>query len=216
MLRISMDSKAKVKVGNLSRGGKDRRQKAPKADDHDTEWPSVRVPFGILNLQTDALTLYLGESAETPDFIVDCLSHWWPDNRTEYRQITTLAINLDSGGATRSTRTQFIKRMVSFARQNHLSLELIDYPPYHSKYNPIERCWAALEQFWKGAILDSVETTLQWASNMMWKGLRPIVHPVTGCYEKGIKVDAKTLASFRVDWQPLAELPKWAITINPA
>ena len=216
VLCISMDSKAKVKVGNLSRGGKDRRQEAPHADDHDTEWQSVLVPFGILNLQTDALTLYLGESAETPDFIVDCLSHWWQDNRAAYRHITTLAINLDSGGATRSNRTQFIKRMVSFARHYQVRLELIYYPPYHSKYNPIERCWAALEQFWNGAILDSVETTLQWAGNMMWKGLKPSVHQMTGCYEKGIKVDAMTLASFRVDWHPSTELPKWAITINPA
>ena len=137
VLRISIDSKAKVKVGNLSRGGKDRRQQAPQADDHDTEWQSVLVPFGILNLQTDELALYLGESAETPDFIVDCLSHWWQVNQAAYRDIQTLAINLDSGGATRSNRTQFIKRMVSFARQHQLCLELIYYPPYHSKYNPI-------------------------------------------------------------------------------
>lgn len=215
VLRLSIDSKAKVKVGNLSRGGQDRRQSAPQADDHDTEWQSVVVPFGILNLQTDALTFYLGESAETPDFIVDCLSHWWQDNRVKYRHITTLAINLDNGGATRSNRTQFIKRMVSFARQHQLCLELIYYPPYHSKYNPIERCWAALEQFWNGAILNSVETTLQWASNMRWKGLKPVVNHVTSTYEKGITVDAQALASFRVDWHPSAALPKWAVTINP-
>lgn len=216
VLRLSIDSKAKVKVGNLSRGGKDRRQHAPKADDHDTEWQSVLVPFGILNLQTDELTLYIGESAETSDFIVDCLSQWWQDHRADYRHINTLAINLDGGSATRSNRTQFIKRLVSFARQSQLSLELIYYPPYHSKYNPIERCWAALEQFWNGAILDSVATTLNWASNMTWKGRMPVVHHVTAYYEKGIKVDAKTLASFRVDWHPSAELPQWAITINPA
>ncbi|MEM6867172.1 MAG: transposase [Cyanobacteria bacterium P01_C01_bin.121] len=215
VLRLSIASKAKVKVGNLSRGGKDRRQSAPQADDHDTEWQSVVVPFGILNLQTDALALYLGESAETPDFIVDCLNHWWQEHRVEYRHIATLAINLDSGGATRSNRTQFIKRMVSFARQHQLRLELIYYPPYHSKYNPIERCWAALEQFWNGAILDSIETTLQWASNMSWKGVKPVVNHVTGTYEKGIKVDAQTLASFQVDWHPSAALPKWAIMINP-
>ena len=76
VLRISIDSKAKVKVGNLSRGGKDRRQKAPRADDHDTEWQQVLVPFGIPNMQTDELTMYVGESAETPDFIVDCLIRW--------------------------------------------------------------------------------------------------------------------------------------------
>ncbi len=216
MLRVSIDAKAKVKVGNLSRGGKDRRQQSPKADDHDTDWTHRLVPFGLLNLQTDELTIYVGESAETPDFIVDCLTHWWRDNQPDYPEITTLAINLDGGSATRSDRTQFIKRLVTFARDSRLTLELIYYPPYHSKYNPIERCWAALEQFWNGAILDSVETTLQWASNMMWKGIEPIVYHVTDVYEKGIKVDAETLATFRVDWHPSEDLPKWAITINPA
>ena len=216
VLRISIDSKAKVKVGNLSRGGKDRRQVAPKADDHDTSWQSVLVPFGIVNMQTDELTIYMGQSAETPDFIVDCLTHWWQAHQLDYPEVNTLAINLDGGSATRSDRTQFIKRMVMFARDTGLTLELIYYPPYHSKYNSIERCWSALEQFWNGAILDSVETVLQWASNMMWKGMEPIVHHVTDVYETGVTVDAETLADFRLDWHPDEKLPKWAITINPA
>ncbi|MGF1497496.1 MAG: hypothetical protein ACFB8W_11820 [Elainellaceae cyanobacterium] len=65
-------------------------------------------------------------------------------------------------------------------------------------------------------MLDSVETTLRWAGNMTWKGLHLAVHHVTDVYQKGIKVDAKTLASFRVDWHPSEDLPRWAITINPA
>ena len=210
-----MDAKAKVKVGNLSRGGKDRRQLVPKADDHDTEWQQVLVPFGILNLQSDELAVYLGESAETPDFVVDALTLWWQDNKGDYRDITTLAINLDSGSATRSNRTQFIKRLVTFARESGLALELIYYPPYHSKYNPVERCWAALELFWNGAILDSVETTLEWLRHMSWKGFEPVVYHLKGCYEKGIKVGADELAEFRVDWHPAQDLPKWAITIHP-
>lgn len=210
-----MDAKAKVKVGNLSRGGRDRRRESPKADDHDTQWSAVLVPFGILNLQTDELTILFGESAETPDFVVDCLANWWAYNKEKYSEITTLAINLDGGGATRSNRTQFIKRLVTFARDSGLTLELIYYPPYHSKYNPVERCWAALEQFWHGAILDSVETTIEWASHMMWKGFEPVVHHLRGTYEKGISVDAEALAEFRVDWQPSENLPKWAITIHP-
>ena len=144
VLRVSLDSKAKVKVGNLSRGGKDRRLKAPKADDHDTEWSGRVVPFGILNMQTDELALYLGQSAETPDFIVDCLEHWWTQNEADYPEIHTLAINLDSGSATRSDRTHFIKRMVTFSRESGLTLELIYYPPYHSKYNPFAKRAAGL------------------------------------------------------------------------
>lgn len=203
-----------MKVGNLSRQGKDRRQHAPQADDHDMEWQQVMTPFGILNMQNDALAIYMGESAETPDFIVDCLEHWWTVNRPDYLSVKTLAIDLDGGSATRSNRTQFIKRMVNFSRQSGVSIQLIYYPPYHSKYNPIERCWAALEQFWNGAILDSVETVLNWAGNMTWKGNSPVIQRMAQTYEKGISVDATTLAPYRADWHPSDTLPHWAITIG--
>ena len=50
VLRLSIDSKAKVKIGNLSRNGKARALEAPKADDHDEHWDAVLVPFGILDV----------------------------------------------------------------------------------------------------------------------------------------------------------------------
>ena len=202
-MRLSIDSKARVKLSNLSRGGKDRRQHAPQADDHDTQWQGTALPFDILNLQADEVSLYFGESAETSDFIVDCLEHWWATHQARYATIKTLAIDLDGGSATRSNRTQFIKRMVAFSRHSGLSFQLIYYPPYHSKHNPIERCWAALEQFWNVAILDSVETVLQWASNLRWKGAQPLVEHIQQVYETGVSVDAnprdlsRGLASFR-------------------
>ena len=123
ILRISIDSKAKVNLGNLSRGGKDRRQHGPQADDHDTQWPGAVLPFGILNLATDELALYLSESAETSDFIVDCLEQWWRRYPPRYPDIKTLAIDLDGGSATRSNRTQFIKRMVMFSCQSGLAIQ---------------------------------------------------------------------------------------------
>jgi len=45
VLRLSIDSKARVKLGNLSRGGKDRRQQAPQANDHDTQWQGTVLPL---------------------------------------------------------------------------------------------------------------------------------------------------------------------------
>ena len=214
-LRISLDSKAKVKIGNLSRQGKDRCQQAPKADDHDDHWEAVLVPFGILNCATDQLSIYFGQSAETSDFIVDCLEHWWQDNQANFDEIDTLAINLDGGSSTRSNRTQFIKRMVSYSRHTGLRIRLVYYPPYHSKYNPIERCWAALENYWNGAILDSIEAAVEWASNMTWKGIQPIVHLIEGIYEKGIKVAPDELVAYREHWLPSQTLPKWDVTILP-
>lgn len=214
-LRLSIDTKAKLKIGNLSRGGKARTQQAKQADDHDTQWHSVLVPFGILNTQSDQLSIYLGQSAETSDFIVDCLTTWWGDNQLDYPHLDEWVIDLDGGSATRSDRTQFIKRMVELSQAIQLRIRLIYYPPYHSKYNPIERCWAALENYWNGAILDSVEAAVQWASNMTWKGVVPIVHRVETIYEKGIKVLSETLEQYQPFWQRSETLPKWDITIVP-
>ena len=159
-LRVSIDSKAKVKVGNLSRGGKSRTLEPRKADDHDTQWNSTLVPFGILNLHSDQLSIYMGQSAETSDFVVDCLTAWWHQNHRYYPTLEEWVIDLDGGAATRSNQTQFIKRMVELAQIIGIRIRLIYYPPHHSKYNPIERCWAALENYWNGAILDSIETAL--------------------------------------------------------
>lgn len=214
-MRLSIDTKARVKIGNLSRGGKARGLEAQKADDHDTEWQAVLVPFGILNTETDQLSIYFGQSAETSDFVVDCLSAWWDAHRQQYSHIQELVIDLDGGAATRSNRTQFIKRIVQFSQATHLRIRLVYYPPYHSKYNPIERCWAALENYWNGAILDTVETALEWAKQMTWRGVSPLVSLVKTVYEKGIKVTATELEAFRPFWQGSESLPKWDITVNP-
>ena len=215
-LRISLDSKAKVKIGNLSREGKARYIEPLKADDHDSEWTAVLVPLGILDVRGERLSIYFGQSAETSDFVADCLELWWQENQAIYPGLEELVIDLDGGAATRSNRTQFIKRMVEFARKTQWQIRLIYYPPYHSKYNPIERCWAVLENYWNGAILDSIDAALNWASNMTWKGIKPLVHLVEGTYEKGVKVLAKELEQLQPFWQRSEASPKWDVTVLPS
>jgi transposase len=63
--------------------------------------------------------------------------------------------------------------MVEFADRHQLSIRLVYYPPYHSKYNPIERCWGILEMHWNGTLLSTIEKALKWAETMTWKGLHP-------------------------------------------
>ncbi|PSB14066.1 hypothetical protein C7B65_26775 [Phormidesmis priestleyi ULC007] len=215
-LRLSIDSKAKVKIGNLSRNGKARTLEPKAADDHDTAWQAVLVPFGILNTDTNQLSIYLGQSAETSDFIVDCLTTGWDDHQSHYPELDEWVIDLDRGAATRSDRTQFIKRMVELSQAIGLRIRLIYYPPYHSKYNPIERCWAALENYGNGAILDSVEAAVQWATHMTWKGIAPTVQLVDPIYEKGIKVLPEELERYQPFWHRSKTLSKWDITIVPA
>ena len=96
-----------MKIGDLSRGGKARTLEPNLALDHDMNWNAVLVPFGILNTETDQLSIYLGQSAETSDFIVDCLADWWKNNQAQYGNLEELVIDLDGGGATRSEITGY-------------------------------------------------------------------------------------------------------------
>jgi transposase len=85
---------------------------------------------------------------------------WWEAVRTRFPHISPLVLNGDNGPENHSRRTQFMQRMVEFVQQYHVPVRLAYYPPYHSKYNPIERCWGILENHWNGALLDSVDAVL--------------------------------------------------------
>jgi len=214
-LRISIDSKAKLDIGNFSRGGKLRGKEAVKADDHDMHGKEKLVPFGILVVFRSFLTIIFGTSGETSDFIVDCLQKWWNDNKESYTHINQLVINLDNGPQNSSTRTQFMKRMVEFAERNNLEVVLVYYPPYHSKYNPIERCWGALERHWNGTLLDGIDTILGWARTMTWKGIHPVVELLDEAYENGVRITKKAFKKIEQCFERDESLPKYCIRIQP-
>ncbi len=75
-----------------------------------------------------------------------------------------------------------------------LEIELVYYPPYHSKLNAVERCWGALEQHWNGTLLTSISTTLNWARSMTWKKLQPVVRVLNGIYRRGVKLTKNEIA----------------------
>ena len=198
-----------------SRGGTSRCRKAVKADDHDMGLKDKLAPFGILNMMTGLLTIIFGVSFETSDFIVDCLEQWWDDNKDQHSHIKQLVINLDNGPQNSSHRTQFMKRMIEFADKNNLEIVLAYYPPYHSKYNPVERCWGILENHWSATLLNTLAITLAWAKTMTWKGLSPVVKLLETTYQKGVKMSKKAFTAIgnRIDRNP--SLPKYYMTIQP-
>ena len=214
-LRISIDTKAKVDLCDSSRGGTSRCKKAVQASDHDMGLKDKLAPFGILNLMTGLLTIMFGVSFETSDFIVDCLERWWDENKEQNSHIKQLVINLDNGPQNSSHRTQFMKRMIEFADKNNLEIVLVYYPPYYSKYNPIERCWGILENHWSATLLDAMETTLEWAKTMTWKGISPVIKLVETAYQKGVRMGKKAFNALanRIDRD--TALPKYYVTIQP-
>lgn len=178
--------------------------------------PEMKLtPYGILDVLGKMLSIFFGTSFETSDFIVDCLEMWWEKNRVNYLHINELAINLDNGPNSASGRTQFIRRMTEFSERTGLRIRLIYYPPYHSKYNPIERCWGILEEHWNGEVLDSISKAVNWARTMTWKGINPVVQLVEKSYKKGIRLTKKEMRPYEDKIIRSRTLPKWSVIIEP-
>ena len=210
-----MDCKATVKIGEYSRGGKTRGDN--KAADHDMGCQEKYTPFGIVDEDSGQLHLVFGNSAKTSDFIVDGLYDWWNHlPRQERQAFSCLQIKADNGPESNGRRTQLLNRMMEFADHIGKPIQLLYYPPYHSKYNPVERCWGILEKHWNGAKLADVDAMLGWASSMTWKGIHPVVALTRKIYEKGVSLSKEAMAAVedRLERNPL--LPKWDILIRPA
>lgn len=214
-LRISMDTKATVNLGEYSRGGKSRGLKAVKALDHDMASKAKLIPGGLLEPVSGRSFLFFGESYKTSDFMIDGLEAWWEQRKSALSGIRTLVINSDNGPECSGHRTRYLQRLVEFADKAGLTIRLVYYPPYHSKYNAIERFWAGLEKSWNGYLLDSQETVLKRAGNFIWKGQQAVVSMMAGVYEKGVKLAADQVRELEARLQRSTALKWWDITIAP-
>lgn len=171
----------------------------------------------MVNEDTADLYLAFGSSAKTSDFIVDGLYSWWDHpSPAERDAFSLLQIKADNGPESNGRRTQFLNRMVDFADHIGKPIQLLYYPPYHSKYNPVERCWGILEKHWNGAKLADAQTMLEWARSMTWKGVHPVVELTRKVYEKGISLSKEAMQAVEARLERHPELPKWDILIRPA
>jgi hypothetical protein len=213
--RLSIDCKATVNIGDYSRGGKTRGD--DRAADHDMGCEEKYTPFGIVDEDGGALYLTFGSSFKTSDFIADSLMGWW-ENVPAHEQaaIAHIQIKVDNGPESSGVRTQFLKRLVDFVDHTRKIVQLLYYPPYHSKYNPIERCWGILEQHWNGAKLVTAETMLEWAKSMTWKGIQPVVNLSKTVYQKGISLPKAAMQAIEARLERNSILPKWDILIRPS
>jgi hypothetical protein len=210
VLRISIDTKANVKVGSFSRGGYSRQ--GVQADDHDYLPDAILKPFGIFLPAHDESYLYFTDSNVTADFMVDCLEDLWPMIKARFKP-HTIAMNADNGPENNSRRSQFMKRLVEFAIQHEVCLSLIYYPPYHSKYNPVERVWGVLENHWNGQLLESVDKVIGLAKTMSYNGIHPVVKLIKQTYKKGVKLTKAAMRKIEEVIERVQGIEKWAVDI---
>ena len=213
VLRLSVDAKATIALGLFARGGYSRL--TVKVLDHDFAPDKKVTPVGVFLPQFNELFLFLTTCPVTADLIVDCIHDTWLMLTERWPQVRTLLLNLDNGPENHSRRTQFMKRLTDLVDEFGLTLELAYYPPYHSKYNPIERVWGVLEQHWNGSLLDTLETVRHFAQTMTYKAVRPVVNVVITPYHTGVKLSQKAMAKLEERFERLPGLEKYFVRIVP-
>jgi hypothetical protein len=188
-----------------------------QADDHDLGCKEKYIPCGIVDEDSADLNIIFGSSYKTSDFIVDTIeAKWNAMDEQEKAQTSLIQIKMDNGSESSGRRTQFLNRMVQLVDLINKPIQLLYYPPYHSKYNPIERCWGILELKWNGTKLTDAETMLEWAKQMTWKGLHPVVELSRQVYQKGVRLSQKAMQAVEARLKRDPKLPKYDILINPA
>ncbi len=209
---ISIDTKDKVLLGPFSRGGKNRVQ--VEAVDHELTNDCL-IPFGLLDLKKNTPYFFNFMSKPTSLDLVDCIEEFWVENYKD-TDVNKLATLLDNGPDNSGVRTIFLKGLVELSKKCNITIELIYYPPYHSKYNPVERLWARLENIWNGFLLENVDICLSFMKNLTWKNIKSVTRLKEVKYEKGLAV--KKLEMMELESKHISRfegIKKWGILITP-
>jgi hypothetical protein len=205
---LSIDCKKKERLGNLYRNGKCFCTQAIKVYDHDYEHLSEGkvIPHGIYDMQANKGYVTIGNSSETADFIVDNLFWWWERYGIhQYPDAKNILLLCDSGGANSYRHHIFKHRIMEFAKRTGLSVIVCHYPPYCSKWNPIEhRLFSQVHKAMEGVVFSdyqTVKTLIEKTSTK--KGLSVIVRLNLKEYQTGIKIDKTNLDNDRIVHHPI-------------
>ncbi len=147
--------------------------------------------------------------------MVDCLQALWLTIQPRFPAITKLLINLDNGPENHSRRTQFMQRLTDLVDAFQITVQLAYYPPYQSKYNPIERVLGVLEQHWNGSLLSSRKVVLGFAASMTYNNHSPVVTLIERVYYTGVRLSNTAMTALEARFQRLPGLGKWFVQIAP-
>lgn len=218
---ISIDTKKKELVGNFKRLGQVYCPSTPKAFDHDfaTFSSGTIVPHGIYDIANNTGYLTLGTSHDTSEFVCDNIERIWTNHlKSLYPNAETLVILCDGGGSN-SCRHHIVKQdLINLADRIGMKFLVMHYPPYCSKFNPIEhRLFSQITHSWSGAPLLTIENACERAAGTTTKtGLRVLARIVSKDYETGRKVQDHFQT--RLDRQVVFDksLHNWNYIIYPA
>jgi len=190
---ISIDTKKKELLGLFYRRGCLYTAQGRRVFDHD--FPSfakgVVIPHGIYDLKRNRGYVNLGTSHDTSAFACDSLFQWWTaEGHDAYPKAKELLLLCDGGGSNSASQYLFKEDLQKLVDRLGITIRVAHYPPYCSKYNPIEhRLFPHLSRACQGIIFECVEQAQYYMSKATTQtGLKVVVNILDKVYETGRKV----------------------------
>jgi len=209
---VSMDTKKKELMGNFYRDGKIDTQETIETNDHDFGSAGVGtvIPHGIYDVGRNQGYVHLNTSHDTSELACDSLAAWWDDHgRAAYPRAEKLLVLCDGGGSNSATRYVFKEELQKLANRLGIEIRVAHYPPYCSKYNPIEhRLFPHVTRACRGVIFQTLETVRYYMSKTdTTTGLTIKVRILEKVYETGRKCAAGFKKTMKIVFDKF--LPKW-------
>jgi hypothetical protein len=200
---ISVDTKKKEQIGNLSREGKIDTTETVEVFDHD--FPSlaegVAVPHTVYDQTRNEAYVTIGTSRDTSEFACDSLRHgWYTYGIQHYAQATSLLMLMDGGGSNSSRHYIFKQDLQVLADEIGVNIRVAHYPPYTSKWNPVEhKAFPHITRAMQGVVLTSHQLTKELIETATTKtGLKVFASILNRVYETGRKVVEGFKESMRI------------------
>jgi hypothetical protein len=216
---LSIDTKKKELLGSFYRDGKLYTQQAIEVFGHD--FPSaasgVVFPHGLYDLGRNCAHINLGTSHETSEFACDSIERWWrQQGRKQYPAATRFLLLCDGGGSNSASRYLFKEELQKLADRLGLEIRVAHYPPYCSKYNPIEhRLFPHVTRACQGVVFHTVKTVKQLMEKTRTStGLRVTVDILDQTYEIGRKCAKGFKKTMKIVFDDF--LPKWNYRAIPS
>jgi hypothetical protein len=216
---ISVDTKKKELIGNFKNAGQAWGQQPDYVNVHDFPQEALgkAVPYGIYDLTHNRGTIYVGSSADTPEFAVTALARWWEEEgKATYPEANQLLVLADSGGSN-GYRPRMWKQQLQEQLSDRYGLTVVvsHYPTGCSKWNPIEhRLFSYISLNWAGCPLRSFETLLYYLRGTTTNtGLTVRATLLEGAYVKGQKVSDAEMEHLNIEHAEVCA--QWNYTLRP-
>jgi hypothetical protein len=216
---ISIDTKKKELLGDFYREGRIDAQATIETNDHDfsSTGSGVVIPHGVYDVGRNRGFLHLNTSHDTSELACDSIAAWWDEHgQSEYPGARKILVLCDGGGSNSATRYVFKEELQKLALRLGVEIRVAHYPPYCSKYNPIEhRLFPHVTRACRGVIFRTLETARYYMAKASTQtGLTVTVTMLEKVYETGRKCAEGFKESMTIAFDKV--LPKWNYRAIPS